>query len=285
MSVTEALVKKGVEVAVVELKDWVLNTILDREAALVTQEALAEAGVRVLTGHTVQRILGRPDDDSSVGGVALASGEELPCDIVVVAIGVVPRTELATGTPVQVNRGIVVDRRMTTSVPNVYACGDVAEGYDFVYETDRLTPIWPNAYLGGRVAGYNMAGKRTQYPGGTAANSLKYFGYPLVSAGMVNPQDGCEVLAFTRDQVYRKVVLRDDHIVGLLFAGDIQKAGVVFGLMREKVNVRPFKDALVRDDFGLAFLPEGQRWAKLGRPPALKALREESARADLPIGE
>ena len=285
LSLTSALVKRGLSVVMVELLNRVLSAILDEPASRLVERVLREAGVQLITGQTVREIVGKPDDEGRVGGVVLDSGRQLPCEMVVIAIGVTPRTELVRNSPVKVSRGIVVDRHMATSYPHVYACGDVAEGYDFVYETDRLTPIWPNAYLGGRVAGYNMAGKRTQYPGGTAANSLKYFGYPLVSAGMVNPQDGCEVLAFTRDQVYRKVVLRDDHIVGLLFAGDIQKAGVVFGLMREKVNVRPFKDALVRDDFGLAFLPEGQRWAKLGRPPALKALREESAREDLPMGE
>jgi nitrite reductase (NADH) large subunit len=143
----------------------------------------------------------------------------------------------------------------------------VAEGYDFVYGTGRLTPIWPNAYLGGRIAGYNMAGKQTLYPGGTAANSFKYFGYPLVSAGMVNPQDGCEVLVSRQDRSYRKVVLKDDHIVGLVFAGDIQQAGVAFGLMRSGVDVGPFKDALVRDDFGLTFIPQGLRRAGLGVSP------------------
>ena len=274
MSVTEALVKKGVEVAVVELKDWVLNTILDREAALVTQEALAEAGVRVLTGHTVQRILGRPDDDSSVGGVALASGEELPCDIVVVAIGVVPRIELATGTPVQVNRGIVVDRRMTTSVPNVYACGDVAEAFDFIYGINRVIPIWPNAYLGGRVAGYNMAGFETEYPGGVAMNSLKYFSLPIVSAGLFDPPDeSYQVMrALDREKrLYKKLVLKDGLIAGMVFVGEIDRAGIVLGLMRDKIEVTSFQEALMAPDFGWVHLPGALRREKLsgnGRRPS-----------------
>jgi NAD(P)H-nitrite reductase large subunit len=172
--------------------------------------------------------------------------------------------------PVKVNRGIVVDRHMATSYPNIYACGDVAETYDFVLGTSRLTPIWPNAYLGGRIAGYNMAGRHTEYPGGTGANSLKYFGYPVVSAGTVNPQDGCEVLVSGQGRIYRKVVLKDDRIVGLVFAGDIQQSGLVFGLMREGVDVRPFKDALVREDFGVTFLPQAlrrARWAAAVKEP------------------
>lgn len=285
MSLTSALVKRGLRVVMVELLNRVLSAILDEPASRLVEGVLKEAGVELITGQTVREIIGRPDEEGRVGGVVLEDGRQLPCGLVVIAIGVTPRTELVKNSPLKVNRGIVVDRHMATSRPHVYACGDVAEGYDFVYGTGRLTPIWPNAYLGGRVAGYNMAGKETQYPGGTAANSLKYFGYPLVSAGIINPQDGYEVLTFRRERVYRKAVLRDDRIVGLVFAGDIQKAGVVFGLMREEVNVRNFKETLVRDDFSLAFLPEDLRRARLGGSLVLRPFREEPPGEEIPMGE
>ncbi len=267
MSLASALVKRGLGVVMVELLDRVLGAVLDEPASRLVEGVLREAGIELITGQTVREITGKSFEEGRVGGVVLQDGRQLSCRLVVIAIGVAPRTELVKNSPVKVNRGIVVDRHMATSYPHVYACGDVAEGYDFVYGTGRLTPIWPNAYLGGRIAGYNMAGKQTLYPGGTAANSFKYFGYPLVSAGMVNPQDGCEVLVSRQDRVYRKVVLKDDHIVGLVFAGDIQQAGVAFGLLREGVNVGPFKDALVRDDFGLTFIPQGVRQAGWGVAP------------------
>jgi NAD(P)H-nitrite reductase large subunit len=261
ISLASALVKRGAGVVIVELLDRVLGAVLDEPASRLVERVLREAGVELITGQTVQEITGKTGEEGRVGGVVLQDGCRLSCGLVAMAIGVTPRTELVKNSPVKVNRGIVVDRHMATSYPHVYACGDVVEAYDFVYGTGRLTPIWPNAYLGGRIAGYNMAGKQTEYPGGTAANSFKYFGYPLVSAGMVNPQDGCEVLVSRQDRVYRKVVLKGDRIVGLVFAGDIQQAGLAFGLMREGVNVRSFKDALVLDDFGPTFLPEGLRRA------------------------
>lgn len=267
MSLASALVKRGVGVVMLELLDRVLSAILDEPASRLVEGVLREAGVELITGQTVREVTSKPGEEGRVGGVVLQDGRQLSCGVVVIAIGVAPRTELVKNSPVKVNRGIVVDRHMATSHPHVYACGDVAESYDFVYGTGRLTPIWPNAYLGGRIAGYNMAGKQTLYPGGTAANSFKYFGYPLVSAGMVNPQDGCEVLVSRQDRVYRKVVLKDDHIVGLVFAGDIQQAGVAFGLLREGVDVGPFKDALVRDDFGLNYIPQGVRRAGWGVSP------------------
>jgi NAD(P)H-nitrite reductase large subunit len=255
VSATEALLKRGVEVSMVEMKDWVLNTILDGEAASFEAEALVEAGVDIITGHTVARINGSLLGE--VNGVSLDDGRSMPCDMVVIAIGVVPRLDLVSGNGLKTNRGIIVDRRMKTSVPDVYACGDVAEAYDFVYGENRVTPVWPNAYVGGRVAGLNMAGKKAEYEGGTAINALKYFGVNIVSAGMVNPpDDGYEVVVQRGDGVYKKVILKDGMITGMVFSGDIEKAGIIYNLMKDKVNVADFRETLVSDDFGLASLPE-----------------------------
>ena len=266
ISVTEALVKRGIEVTVIEMKDRILNTILDEQASLIAEEALRQAGVSIIVGHTVAGISG----GDVVRGVVLDDGKGIDCNLVVVVIGVVPRTELVLGTEIKVNRGIVVDRHMATSYQGAYSCGDAAEAYDFVYGTNRLTPIWPNAYLGGRIAGYNMAGIKTEYPGGTAMNSLTYFGLDIAAAGMVTPpdEDGCEVLSRQNDGVYQKVVLKDDLVIGMVFVGDIEKSGLVFGLMRDRVNVGSFKQALLADDFGLVSLPRELWQERLETPPS-----------------
>jgi len=168
ISVTEALIKRGVAVSVVEMKERVLNTILDQQASLMAEEVIKQAGVEIIAGQTVVKVKGR----DTVEKVILDNGDAISCDLVVVAIGVLPRPELALDAQLEINRGIVVDRHMATNHPGVYACGDVAEAYDFVYGENRLTPIWPNAYVGGRIAGLNMAGATAEYPGGTAINSL-----------------------------------------------------------------------------------------------------------------
>jgi NAD(P)H-nitrite reductase large subunit len=173
---------------------------------------------------------------------------------------------------VKINHGIIVDRHMATSRPDVYACGDVAEAYDFIYGENRLTPIWPNAYLGGRMAGLNMAGIPTEYPGGTAVNSMKYFGVNVVSAGIVTPpDDSYEIISEKHGDIYRKVVLKDGLIVGLVFAGDIEMSGIVYNLMRDRLNVEDFKQVLVADDFGLASLPEEIWRPQLAIPLSLLA--------------
>jgi NAD(P)H-nitrite reductase large subunit len=271
VSVTEALVKRGIKVTIVEMKERILNTILDAEASALAEERLKEAGVRVVTGHTVASVSSYYLA-GDVTGVTLDDSRPIPCELVIVAIGVQPRTELVGGSRIKINRGIVVDRHMATSSANVYACGDAAEAYDFVYGENRLTPIWPNAYLGGRVAGFNMAGVPTEYAGGTAMNSLKYFGLNAVSAGMVDPPDNSyEILTKKRNHTYKKVVLKDGLVVGLVFAGDIEKSGIVFSLMKDRVNVEGFKQALVADDFGLISLPEEIWRPRLEAPPSLLA--------------
>ena len=271
VSVTEALVKRGIKVTIVEMKERILNTILDEEASSLAEERFQRAGVGIITGHTVAAVSSYYLA-GEVTGVTLDDSRPIPCELVVVAIGVQPRTELVAGTEIKINRGIIVDRHMATSSPDVYACGDVAEAYDFIYGENRLTPIWPNAYIGGRVAGFNMAGVPTEYPGGTSMNSLKYFGLAIVSAGMLNPPDASyEVISKKRDHSYKKVILKDGLVVGMVFAGEIEKSGIVFNLMKDRVNVDSFKQALVADDFGLASLPEELWRPRLEVPPSLLA--------------
>jgi NAD(P)H-nitrite reductase large subunit len=265
VSVAEALTKCGLKVIIVEMKERVLNTILDERGSSLAAERLSQAGLKIVTGHTVAEIWG--NKHGMVKGVALDSGEDIPCGLAIVAIGVTPSLELVKESQMKLNRGIVVGQHMATSIPGVYACGDVAEAYDLVYGASRLTPIWPNAYLGGRVAGCNMAGVEANYIGGTAMNALNYFGLAMVSAGLVTPQDGgCEVLSRQYGQSYRKLVLKEGRLAGMVFVGDIEPSGIFFDLLREGVVVADFKSSLLEADFGLACLPSTLWQKRLGVP-------------------
>jgi NAD(P)H-nitrite reductase large subunit len=198
-----------------------------------------------------------------VGGAILTNGEQVPCDLVIIAIGVVPRMELVSGTDVKTNRGIMVDRFMRTNVSDVYASGDVAEAYDFVLGENRLLPLWPLALLEGKVAGYNMAGKKADYPGGTAMSALKYFGIPIISVGIANPQDNAayEILVKHEPEknLYKKIVLKNNVIVGMTLVNDIEQAGVLFHLMKNGASVKKFKQELLSEDFCLATVPRSLR--------------------------
>jgi NAD(P)H-nitrite reductase large subunit len=266
VSVTEALVERGVGVTIVEMKERILNTILDEEASTLEAEALTQAGVRIITGHTVNGIASYLPGKAT--GVSLDDSRPIPCELVIIAIGVQPCLGLASGGGIKTNRGIVVDRHMATSSDGVYACGDVAEAYDFVLGENRLTPVWPNACMGGRVAGLNMAGIPAEYQGGTSMNAMKYFGVNMVSAGTVNPPDNSyEIVSERHNGIFKKVIIKDGRVVGLVFAGDIEKSGIVYNLMKDRVDVSSFKEALVADDFGLASLPEEIWQARLAVPP------------------
>jgi len=263
VSVTEALVKRGLKVTMVELKDKILSLILDPTASEMVETVIRKAGVTIATGQTVQRIVGKPEDDDVVGGAVLTSGKQVQCDLVIIAIGVIPRTELVSGTDVKTNRGILVDRFMRTNVSDVYASGDVAEAYDFVFGENRLLPLWPLAQLEGKVAGYNMAGKKADYPGGTAMSALKYFGIPIISIGIANPkEDGAYEILTKHDpekNLYKKIVLKDNVIVGMTLVNEIENAGIVFHLMKNRVKVKKFKQELLSENFSLATLPRSLR--------------------------
>ncbi len=288
LSATEALVKAGVRVVVVELASQILGRALDATAAAMVQQTMERQNVRILTGCSVSEV--RPGESASAGIAVLSSGVRLEYDALVMAIGVRPRVELATKAGLKVNRGIVVDSHMRTDDPRIYACGDAAEAYDYIAGDARLTPIWPNAYLGGRVAGANMAGREMAYPGGTGMNALHFFGFPILSAGIVSPgpEEGCHVLAeqAADGQTYKKVVLREGKVVGFLFAGDIDQAGVVHGLMREGADVASFIDKLFAAEGAFISLPAALRHAffaqrGVSRELAIRRNRQDAHDASL----
>ena len=262
LSLTQALSRRGVAVTIVEMKDRILNMILDETASAAAADALVQHGIRIITSDTVAEIAG----NGQVKGVRLNSGIDIECEMVVAAIGVTPQVDLARNSGIKTGRGITVDQHMATDHEGIYACGDAAEGYDFITGTYRLTPVWPNAYIGGRTAGHNMAGKEETYPGGTAMNSLNYFGIDIISAGLASAPDNrhYEELVYSRDGIYKKLILKDGLIKGMIFVGDIEKAGIIFGLMRDSINVKSYKNMLLGDDFGLIDLPANLRRARMG---------------------
>jgi NAD(P)H-nitrite reductase large subunit len=259
LSVTDALTKRGIKVTMVELQPKILSLLLDSQASDIVEGVVRAAGVNIVTGQSVTKITGKADNEGQVGGVVLTKGDTVACDIVIVAIGVIPRTDLAAGTELKVNRGIIVDNTLQTNVPDVYACGDVAEAYDFIAGMNRQLPLWPLAVEEGQVAGFNMAGQRTLYNGGTNMSSLKYFGIPIVSIGLANPKEDPSLEILTKidieQKLYKKIVLKSNVVVGLTLVNSIDRAGTLYYLIKNKVDVKKFKAQLLADDFNLASLP------------------------------
>ncbi|MBI4216845.1 MAG: NAD(P)/FAD-dependent oxidoreductase [Chloroflexi bacterium] len=263
LSAAKALLRRGNETTVVVRSARLLSTLLDAEASALMEKAALAKGLKVIKGSGGEEILGQ---DGQVKGVALGRGETIPCEVVILARGVDPRTELAREAGLKVREGIPVNEHMETSAPGVYACGDVAESYDFACQEVRVNPVWPSAVIGGLTAGANMAGERNPCPGTSAVNALSYFGTAIAAAGQANPPtlDGFEVLRHpAHNGHYEKVVLQDGRVVGFILVGNLEKAGVIFSLIKERVDVTPFKKDLISPSFGYAFLPAKLRQARI----------------------
>ncbi len=255
----EALVKLGVTTTIVELADRILSVTFDRTASAIARRHLEARGVRIMCGTTVARV---EAPNGIVTGVALRDGTQVPCDLVVFAIGVRPNVEIVRGTPIEAESGIIVDERMETSVPGIYAAGDVAQVTDLLTGASRPIPILPNAYRQGLVAGSNMAGKRRIYRGAIAMNSVDFLGLPTISVGVTAPEgDGCETLSALDEAKpsYRKLVVRDGRVIGAIFVGDIDRAGIITGLIKEGINVEGLQQALLTEQIGLISLPAEYR--------------------------
>ncbi|MFH1059114.1 MAG: FAD-dependent oxidoreductase [Pseudomonadota bacterium] len=256
----EALTARKLKVTVLELAPRILAVTLDQDAANLLAGALAGAGVNLLTNTTAHSI---DTKDGKVTGVTLPDGQQIACGLVILAIGVLPDLAILAGSGVATERGILVDERMATNAAGVYAAGDVAQALELISGERRSIPIWPNAYRQGFIAGANMAGGVKTYEGGLAMNSVEICGLATISAGVTSPPEGqgYEVLtkldAKTRN--YRKLVVKDHRLVGYVLVGDVDRAGIITGLIKGRVEVKGLEDKLLAADFGLISLPARHR--------------------------
>lgn len=258
----EGLHHLGVDVTIVELADRILSTILDAEGASLVSQSLQNDGIKIITGTTVDKIIG----DEYVKGVLLKNGQELEADNLIIAIGVVPNVDVVKNTSISINRGILVDNTMKTSVEDVYAAGDVAEGYDMLVESNRVVPIWPNAYMQGEIAGLNMIGTNKSFKGIFPMNSIGYKNTNMITAGITNPQqEEFEIISKIdhNRKYYKKFVVKENRLVGFILINDIDRAGLFTGFIKNETDITPFKKYLLNDDFGFIYLPKKLRKAKM----------------------
>lgn len=232
----------GIDVTIVGSAPQVLRHSIDVESAGILTRLLEEDGYRVLLNTKVAKVLGEEDADGrmSVSGVLLNTGEQIPCQMIIRAVGVRPNVKLVSDSGVSVNYGIIVDEEMQTSVKDIYAAGDVAEAFDLLSGEKGVNAIWPSATEQGIVAGCNMAGVKRSYQGSLALNSAVIGGVGIISAGLVNlpPGEGSVLRASEPDKnFYRKFVIQDGRLVGMIMVGSIEGAGILSGLIRKRAKV------------------------------------------------
>lgn len=261
LKAVEGLVQRGVEVTVIDIMSRIMPRVLDEMAASIAEKTLEEQGVHVLLNTTVDRILG----DDKAAGVLLKDGKELGCDFIILAIGVRCNIDIVKDSMLKTNRGIIVDDRMQTNIPDVYAAGDVAEGYNFIEDKYMEIAIIPNAYKQGLTAGINMAGVKKVFNKGFIMNSMPLLGLPIISAGISEQREGIRVNTAYRpeDKSYKKFYIKDDRLVGYLLINDVDRAGIYTDLIRSQTDISAFEDRLGEDGFGFAAVPKELRKEKM----------------------
>jgi len=236
--------RRGMEVAVIHLMPTLMERQLDAEAGGMLQRDLDERGLHFFTNGQTEAILG----EDRATGLQLADGREVPADLVVVAIGIRPNVQLAKLAGLDVNRGIVVGDDMSTSDPAIYAVGECVEHAGQVF--GLVAPLWEQA----KVCAARLAGDdATAYATPPLSTRLKITGIDVFSAGELAASDEADAEVVFRDPakgVYRKLVIREDRVVGAVMYGEVGDGGWYFDMIRGGKDISAIRDRVI---FGRAF--------------------------------
>ncbi len=237
-----ALEKNGIKVILFEKTDRIMPSIMDRNGSGILIDALQSVGSRVELNDSVERI---EVEKGRVAGVVSGSGRRIPCQLVLVAVGVVPNVGFTRGSGIAVNRGVLVDGHLQTNRPGIYAAGDCVEFSDRITGDLAVNANWVNAAIQGRIAGENMTGQKKIYEGSIGLNSIECGGVPCITMGMVDPpEQGYDIRSRMNpdNRLYRKIVFRDGRVVGAILIGQIRDAGMVLRLINDRVDVTGLED-------------------------------------------
>ena len=240
------------QIAIADLAPRVLPAVLDDTGAAMVQARMEEKGVRFYLNDSAAAFRGNT--------ARLQSGTELEFDVLVTAVGVRPNTQLVADAGGAVDRGILVDGRCATTLPDVYAAGDCAQGYDAVSGEKRMLPLWPNAVLQGETAGINMAGGRADYTQGIALNASGVFGLHMITAGSYEG----ESFTVQRDGSYKRLVTADGVLKGVIMVGDVSRASIYTDLIRKKKPLSEIDFDLIRESPQLMAFSQKDRRVQLG---------------------
>ena len=237
---------RGMKVTVIHLMPTLMERQLDEAAGWLLKNALEARGQTILTGADTAEIVG----DGKVEGVKLKDGTLIPASLVVMAVGIRPSVALARDAGLAVGRGIQVDDHMVTSDPHVLAVGECVEHDGQVY--GLVAPLWDMC----RSLADGLVEKPTGYRGSVTSTKLKVSGIDVFSAGDFSGGDGCEdiVLRDASRGIYKRVIVKDDRIVGAVLYGDTADGSWYFDLLKKQEDVSDLRDLLI---FGQSFASGG----------------------------
>ena len=227
------LLDQGMEVTVIHLAEWLMEMQLDRKAGQMLKNDLEQQGMRFELQANTQEILG----DKDVEAVRLADGRVLEANLVVMAVGIRPYTEVAKAAGLEVNRGIIVNAYMQTSDPNIFAVGECAECEGKVY--GLVAPLYEQGIV---LADYLTQKETNGYHGSTTFTSLKVSGCDLYSAGTIEETEdihGIEIFN-SIDNHYKKVFLKDGEVVGVVLYGNTDDGSRFYNMMKKHESIEDY---------------------------------------------
>ncbi|MBD8664732.1 NAD(P)/FAD-dependent oxidoreductase [Rhizobium sp. CFBP 8752] len=231
------LKRQGMEVTVIHLNPTIMDRQLDPPAAYLLEKALTERGIDIITKANTKRILGT----DKVEGIELDDGRVITGAMVIMAVGIRPASSLAKDAGIAVNRGIVVDDGMMTSDPNVFSLGECAEHRGICY--GLVAPLYEAA----RVLADRLIGGTSEYHGSVVNTKLKVTGINLFSAGdFAEAPDREEiVLRDASAGIYKRLVLKDNRIIGAVLYGETADGSWFFDLMKRGTDISQMRDTLI----------------------------------------
>lgn len=263
MHAAENLAKCGMQTAVVEALEQVLPGYFDVEAAGLIEKAFADQGVNILTGTKATRVA------RSNGGCSLElqSGREVVGDVLMAATGVRPNIAFLQGSGVEVDQGILVDDRMRSSAPDVWAAGDVAQAPGFFEPGKGMNPTLPSAVEQGRIAGMDMADDPAlkTYGGRIPMNTYGFFGHQAFAVGLSSHDeaaDGVEIhkVALPEKTQYQKLVLQEDRLIGASAINSDLDPGILLQLIRRRIDLQDVKQTFADDPLGAGRVLMTKMW-------------------------
>lgn len=239
------------DITVVDLADRILSSILDEEGAALMQKHLESGGMKFHLSDCVETF------DNSVAH--LKSGKEVVFDVLVLAVGVRPNTELAQNAGAAVEKGIVTDETQKTTLDNVYAAGDCVLTEDVTFGGKRILALLPNAYMQGEVAGINMAGEKAEFTNGAPMNAIGFNGYHILTAGTYTG----EAITEKDGENYKKLFVKDDLLKGFILMGNVARGGIYTNIMKKKIPLSSL-DSTILGAPNLSAFSESERRRMLG---------------------
>ncbi len=243
MELAAALSEAGHHVTIVAPRERILRQYFDSELDEFFIKLFQKNNINInLSWGQVSEI----KKNGRVSTIQFDSGKSIHADMVIAAIGVTPRISFLANSQVKLKKGIPVDKRMKTNVDNVYAAGDVAESAHLISEQYGLSLIWPSAVDQGKVAGSNMIGENSIYNGWLSQNIFNFFGSLAVSIGeSTSEHDECLSQKDPQTMSYKKIVLRNNKIIGANFFNVDIDSGVIKYLIENQVDINKYKKLLL----------------------------------------